>query len=317
MGNLAVFLQRAFTEACPAGWTCRSEVAIVRPEIASLLGYDPRADLLLERSDRSRRLWIEFEVSRADPVANEAKFATAHLFEPRLESDRFLAMVSPHVTRGRRNLGAATIALLRRVGIHAFQTTLFPHLAPEEVKRLNHRSLIELAAETIDVAPEIVRAMEVTTPLARGDAAHSLHYAGDLLDAMLNLARWNDDLATVPGRALWGRRTVTYFVFDGARSFAPAKFCAYVAIPEREGATTSTAPHAGMTMEVYAALDDREPTFDGHKARTHLVRNLGMSERLPADEETREAFALWLRLHAGAIGVHPRGPVMLVPPRWY
>jgi hypothetical protein len=27
-------------------------------------------------------LWIEFEVSRADPVANHAKFATAHLFQP-------------------------------------------------------------------------------------------------------------------------------------------------------------------------------------------------------------------------------------------
>jgi hypothetical protein len=30
----------------------------------------------------SRRLWIEFEISRADPVANHAKFATAQLFQP-------------------------------------------------------------------------------------------------------------------------------------------------------------------------------------------------------------------------------------------
>ena len=33
------------------------------------------ADVLLERVDGSRRLWVEFEVSRADPVANHAKFA--------------------------------------------------------------------------------------------------------------------------------------------------------------------------------------------------------------------------------------------------
>ena len=72
--------------------------------LEALLGYRPRVDVLLEREDGSRRLWIEFEVSRADPVANHAKFATAHLFQPQAEADSFLAMVSPHVARGRRSL---------------------------------------------------------------------------------------------------------------------------------------------------------------------------------------------------------------------
>jgi hypothetical protein len=71
--------------------------------ISRLLGYSPRVDVLLESVNHSRRLWIEFEVSRADPVANHAKFAIAHLFEPQPKTDVFVSMLSSHVTRGRQN----------------------------------------------------------------------------------------------------------------------------------------------------------------------------------------------------------------------
>ena len=123
-----------------------------------LLGYSARADVVIERRDPNRRLWIEFEVSRADPVANHAKFATAHMFLPQLETDCFVAMVSPHVTRGRRNLAANTISVMRRLGMHAFQTVLFPRLDPEEIKRLNHLDLGTLIDLGIDVEGEIERA---------------------------------------------------------------------------------------------------------------------------------------------------------------
>src|SRR5215207_240726 len=103
MGTLALYLQRAFESQCPSGWICRREVRLLPLELQKMMGYSPRADVLLERNDGSRRLWIEFEISRADPVANHAKFATAHLFQPQLSSDSFVAMVSPHVARGRRN----------------------------------------------------------------------------------------------------------------------------------------------------------------------------------------------------------------------
>ena len=65
------------------------------PGLERMLGFAPRADVLLSRADGSTRLWIEFEISRADPVANHAKFATAHLFEPRTSGDTFVSMVSP------------------------------------------------------------------------------------------------------------------------------------------------------------------------------------------------------------------------------
>jgi len=69
-----------------------------------LFGYTSRADILLTKDDGSRRLWIEFEISRADPMANHAKFATAHLFSRQLQTDCFISMVISHVVRGRRNL---------------------------------------------------------------------------------------------------------------------------------------------------------------------------------------------------------------------
>jgi hypothetical protein len=116
-------------------------------ELTQLLGYDPRADVVLTNTVNRSRIWIEFEVSRADPVANHAKFATTTLFNPQSPADHFVSMVSPHIDRGRRNLAAATIRLMRRIGMSAFQTTLLPLTPPNEVKRLNHLPVEQLAAQ--------------------------------------------------------------------------------------------------------------------------------------------------------------------------
>ena len=64
-------------------WTCVREVPVLDPPLAKLLGYAPTADVVLQRVDGTRKPWIEFEVSRADPVANHAK-----LQSPVLESFR-------------------------------------------------------------------------------------------------------------------------------------------------------------------------------------------------------------------------------------
>ncbi len=70
MGALTKFLQREFSRRPPIGWACRSEVRLLPLDLEQLLGYSPRVDVLFEREEPKRRLWIEFEVSRADPVAN-------------------------------------------------------------------------------------------------------------------------------------------------------------------------------------------------------------------------------------------------------
>jgi hypothetical protein len=317
MGNLAGFLQSRFVECCPAGWNCRSEVRVLDRKYEQLLGFAPRVDVLLERDDGQRRLWIEFEVSRADPVANHAKFATSHLFQPQADTDAFVAMVSSHVARGRRNLAASTVFLMRHIHMKAFQTVLLPQFEPATIKQLNHLPLHQLASQQLDTRAEIQRAILVSEPVLASDH-HRIHFAGDLLDVFRNLQRWNDELSTADGRQLWKKRTVVYFVFDpNTRLFAPCKFCAFL----DTSLGTHTAANAArfvMTVNLYATLDESERRFDGNRAQTHLAKNLGMKIVEPADSPAiQDYFTAWLEQNAAFIAVHPRGPRFLVPPTWF
>ncbi len=322
MGTLTGYLQRAFAEHCPPGWTAHAEVPLLSRDLAALLGYAPQADVLLERADGSRRLWIEFEVSRADPVANHAKFATAHLFQPQLAGETFLSMVSPHVARGRRNLAANTVSLMRHVGMSAFQTVLFPHLPAGEIKRLNHLDPSSAGVRFPSVAPEIERAFAVAEPVATV-SGHRVHLVGDILDSLLNVRRWNEEVATPEGCAMWGKRTVTYFVFDPhSRLFAPAKFCAYLPLPA-DWSITAPSPSAAyaratMSMDLYASLDRTDTRFDGHRAQGHLTQGLGMGV-VPVNQDSATAadFNSWLGSYQKSIQPHHSGPVVLTVPSWF
>jgi len=319
--SLTGYLQQEFVRQYPRGWLARREVRVLSRDLERTLGYGPRADVLLEREDGARRLWVEFEVSRADPVANQAKFATSHLFEPQHPSDTFLSMVSPHVAIGRQNLAANTIALMRRIGMSAFQTVLVPSLTGDEVKALNHADTVDPLLHRIDVAREMERALAVTAPVLT-EAGYAVHFAGNLLEVMLNVRQWNRDLGIGSCAKRWQRRTLTYFVFDfGSGAFAPSKFCAYVAIPKRPVGTEAPAAPPfvfGMTVAAYEQIDRDEARFDGGKAWRHLVERLGMSvaplAALPALQTT---FDEWLVRVRGAVTVHPDGPLILLPPPWY
>ena len=155
MNNLAKNAQQGFIKHCPEGWACRSEVNLLPDNFESIMGYTSRADALLEKIDEKRRFWIEFEISRADPVANHVKFATAHIFHPQLETDIFVSMISSHVVRGRRNLASNTISLMRKLGMNAFQTVLLPNYIPDEIKKLNHTELASFENLDIDFDKEI------------------------------------------------------------------------------------------------------------------------------------------------------------------
>jgi len=325
VGILTGYLQREFIAQCPSGWVARGEVPVLAHDLArdlvQLFGYAPHADVLLEREDGSRRLWIEFEVSRADPVANLAWFATAHLFQPQLGSDSFVAMVSPHVARGRRNLAANTVSLMRHVGMSAFQTVLFPHVEPAEIKRLNHLDPRSQDAAFPAVGPEIDRVFAVAEPVT-SSGAHRIYLAGDILDALLNVRRWNEGIGSAEGRALWGKRTVTYFVFDPhSRTFAPAKFCAYLPLLDNLGIGRPAGAadiRAAMTVGLYSQLDSSDTRFDGHRAQTHLTHGLGMRV-VPAegDSVTGALFNEWLRQHAETITVNSSGALLITPPAWF
>lgn len=281
-----------------------------------LLGYAPRADLLLANENGTRRLWVELEVSRADPVANHAKFATSHLFAPFPKSDTFVSMVSSHIARGRRNLAAHTILLLRHAGLDAYQMPLLPSLSPSRIKELNHNSLAAIAEAGLDVGAEVHRAITLSQPILNM-TSHKILFASNVLEVLLNAERWNHELKTEEGRALWGKRRCQYFVFNKeSQSFAPAKFCAFVGA-ELRGETSPELIGSFMPLSLYASLDESEPRFDGHIAWKHLVQNLNFS-LCPLREfpEFESLFAVWRSGHDESISVRSANAVILVPSPW-
>lgn len=291
------------------------ERALLDVRDRALLGYDPRADVSLERTDGTRRLWIEFEISRADPAANHAKFATAHVLRPWGTADAFVSMISAHVARGRRNLGAGMIHVMRQVGIDAFQTLLLPDLNRDRIKALNHDARALQEAHP-DVLPEIERVLAVAEPVAVRREGR-LHFAADVFDVLLNLRRWNEE-ADDPDRAeIWRRRAVRYVVIDPATGWcAPAKFAAYILLPSRDTATrTTTGIDSGLTFEHYLMLDQAEPLFDGHRAWTYLTRRLGFTSRSYGEAPIESAaFDDWYARRDRLLQIEREHVRLLVPP---
>jgi len=258
---------------------------------------------------------------RADPVANHAKFATSHLFQPQISTDAFISMVSPHVARGRRNLAANTILLMRNIGMNAFQTVLFPHMSGQEIKRLNHLEKKELLEQGINTRPEIERALLISEPVL-AIPKQRIHYVGDIIEVMLNLHSWNREIKTEKGCDLWGRRVITYFVYDPrSKNFAPSKFCAYVSVcaePYSQPVAPSGSSYSGMTIKNYTSIDENDRRFDGRRARIHLTDNLGMIRKEQnQDPEIRNNFDIWIRNLIDSVTIHPKGPVFLIPPNWF
>jgi hypothetical protein len=315
--SLTTFLQESFAAEARDGWQSFSERKLLEPELAKELGFSPRVDLLLEHDSLGKRIWIEFEVSRADPAANHLKYTVGHLFSPNLSKDIFLSMVSNHVTRGRANLGATTVMLMRRLGICAFQTPLLPRIPATKIRELNHLTENELQSQGINVGEEIQRAVTVTKPAysVKGD---EVYYAGNHFEVSLNARQWNSDMCSSANAALWGKRTVKYFVYDRqSKSIAPCKFCAFLPILSDNVArpSSSTRLSSVMTVANYCALDQSALKFDGGNAQLHLRKRLGFDawdlDRFAAKEE----FKSWLAYHSGYVRVHRGGPVILMAAR--
>lgn len=226
-------------------------------------------------------------------------------------------MISPHVARGRSNLAASAVYLMRAIGMSAFQTSLLPKLSPDLVQQLNQCPVADLLMDSrIAAEAEIDRAIWVAKGIGRV-GSHRIHYAANLFEVMLNVKSWNEEISREKGMKAWGKRTVTFFVHDPREgTFAPSKFCAFVPLyPVRSAEALSVS----MTMDLYASLDEAESRFDGNLARSHLRRRLSMVEApLAADTtEMRRDFSNWYRRGSTSITLHPRGPLILLPPQWW
>lgn len=315
MANLATHLRLQFSEHCPHGWHTDHEVRFLSEQVGRLLGYAPQVDVLLERDDGSLRLWIEFELIRVDPVANHARFATAHLFKPQAGGDVFLSMISPHVAAHHRSVAANMILAMRRLGMTAFQTLLLPYHTRAGLRRLRSLSLDALRREPFDIPGEITRVLSVALPALESPAGN-IHFAANIIEVLFNVYRWNLQLQTDAGRACWGQRAVTCFVYDPRfRHFAPARFAAYVpvAAPVDPAAGFPT----GMTVEQYAPIARTRPIADSRRARRHLAGNLAM--RLVTPDTVpglSRHFDQWLTTCRDAVDLPGTAPQILLPPAW-
>ncbi len=183
---------------------------------------------------------------------------------------------------------------------------------------MNHLEQADLDRAMLPVGIEIERAIAVTESL--GSMSNiDVHFAGDLLIVFLNLRRWNAELVAAEGKQAWGRRTVTYFVYEAESGlFAPSKFCAYSPVSRPAAAESGSASLGVMTVAAYSLLNDGTHALDGHAAVRHLEGRLGMILCGGASEPAiLEKFAVWHKDHEGSINVHPAGPQFLVAPRWF
>ncbi len=319
MPCLARHLQDRFREECPDGWMCQTEVQVVPRELEQWLGYAPQADAMFQETATGRRVWVELEISRADPVANHAKFATAHLLHPLPPQDTFVSMVSRHVDRGRSNLCAHTIGLMRAIGLRAFQTPLLPELGGTEIKRLNHLEAWRLREEPFVMDRELPRLMSVSSALGRA-LDSDIHFAANAVEVVFNIRRWNVDMEDPAQAERWGRRRVRYFAHDPRSGlFAPSKFAAYLRLPEAGRSIEALSRSlTGMSVAGYTEIDQVHPLFDGRRAWQHLEGNLGMPAR-PLDlldPETVDAFWRWAERQEDTLQIDPKGAVILAAPQW-
>jgi hypothetical protein len=208
------------------------------------------------------------------------------------------------------------IALMRQVGMNAFQTVLVPNVAPDQVKRLNHLSMDALLREPFDAQLEIDRPMTIVHPVHES-SSWNVYLSSDISDVLLNVAYWNTEMADPAVREMWSRRTVTYFIYDQRSSlFAPSKFCAYLT---RSAAHKDSLPlRAVRRVPMYIEINRSGHIFDGGQAQTHLQQHLAMRPTESNDyQAVASAFAAWIPHYADAVAVHPQGPLFLVPPPWF
>jgi hypothetical protein len=318
-GRLAGYLQRAFVrESARRGWACSIEAPLIDSHAARRLGFSPRVDVLLSRSGDARRIWVEFEVSRADPVANQAKFASAAFFEGCGAGDAFVSMASRHIAPGRKALMATTAMFMRSVGIPAFQVDLLPDADGPTIKALNASAPQVLERAALDVGAELDRVIAVAdAKLVSG--WHRIHMADNAFTVSANVRAWNAEVADPVLAKRWAKRRVRFLAFDPAsRLFAPSKFCAFV--PATTGTVDGRSflsvrePPGGMTSEIYFSLGEQDPRFDGHIARVHLERRLRYRAipvtTLPSG--MAEAFERWRTTFSEMVAM-PRDAMVLEP----
>jgi hypothetical protein len=202
---------------------------------------------------------------------------------------------------------------MRKVGINAFQTYLLPNISTEQIKQLNYLDDIRLFSEIINIRSELDRVFSIVQPI-KENKKFRIHFVGNNLEVLMNLRQWNDDIAISDNLIRWGKRTVTYFVYDKvSKNFAPSKYCAYLFLQGDPVTSCDGSVMTGMSIKEYCSIDQKEFCFDGARAKRHLIHNLNfVAYPLSEFPKLKKLFCIWLEKHEKNITVHPSGAVILV-----
>jgi hypothetical protein len=146
-----------------------------------------------------------------------------------------------------------------------------------------------------------------------------LFYVANLMEVMHNVAQWNIDIGNPKLQQLWGKRRITYFVYNPyTKEFAPSKFCAYIVTGKLNISHKQKVSGATMNVALYTKIPREETIFDGYSARKHLEDNLAM--RLIKLEESPDLFnkfKLWHHTCQDFVIIPDKGVSVLIPPIWY
>src|SRR5262245_20292925 len=149
MGQLARWSAQVLGEAfvehlAPRGLVpkLRYEADVFPQSLCEEIGYSPAADLLVEYSWEGSEVhaWIEVEVSRADPVANPAKFLVAFSERSPQAGEIFVFALSRAIQRGRAALCRRFVRMMQERGFPVYTEDFLPSATEHLIARLNVRS---------------------------------------------------------------------------------------------------------------------------------------------------------------------------------
>ena len=152
------------------------EASVFPDSLCEEVGYSPAADLLVEYrwEQESVQIWIELEVSRADPVANPAKFLVAFSERSPRPGEVFVFAISRAVQKGRAALCRRFVEMMRMRGFPVFAEEYLPSATEYLIGRLNVRTREEFDLLLAKEPETVTRALKEDL---RGLASRAHSYA--------------------------------------------------------------------------------------------------------------------------------------------
>jgi hypothetical protein len=134
------------------------EACVFPQSLCEEVGYSPAADLLVEYQwdTRDVHIWIELEVSRADPVANPAKFLVAFSERSPRPGEVFVFAISRAIQKGRAALCRRFVEMMQLRGFPVQTEDYLPSATEHLITRLNVRTRDEFEV-MLAREPDMVR----------------------------------------------------------------------------------------------------------------------------------------------------------------